>query len=630
MVLGRCPAWGTTESTFSATFMQRGGPRPKSDVYNGCFLPAPKTRMSTLSNVITLARLESMADAKTFARGTAYFQDGVVGRLEESDGALHADVQWTHRYHVELGVDDDGGLDYQCNCPVGDDGIFCKHAVAVGLSWLENSGEEVFHADEQEPAKPRRKRKTYGEQIQAYLATLDESALREWLMEAVERDRGLRDRLLLEAKSVNADGLGDMKAAVRQATSVSRFLEWDEAGDYGDNLTHLARLLEQWLRGPHAQHVVELAELAIENAERSLEQIDDSNGEVMPAIQELVEIHRRACEQTKPDATRLAERLFRLQTEGQWDTFYNLLPGYRKALGEDGLRRYRELVETAWSALPERCDERGNRRSWDGAYMRLEHAMTALADVDGDIDAWVSIKAKDLSDSYRYLQIAEALSERGRFDDALAWAERGLNECGQDQRLLTFCIQEALRRGDLLKADTMAWQRFMMRPSASAFAELMAVAKKTGSQLLVRQRALKHLWQMVEREEGAAKKQRDYWQVPTRGEIVSIYLVEGDVDTAWTTFNGGPVQPNLWRPMADERAKTHPGEAIVLYHKLLPVAVESGAGRARYEEAFELVRVIRKLRLKLGEAVVFSGELARVKEQYRAKRNFMKLLETLK
>jgi tetratricopeptide (TPR) repeat protein len=507
--------------------------------------------MSTLFDVITLHRLTSLADAKTFARGRAYFLDGAVGRLGERDGAVHADVRGTHRYHVELGVAEDGGLDYECNCPIGEDGVFCKHAVAVALSWLENNGEEVFRHDERETSKPGRKRKTYGEQIQDYLETLDAAALRALLADAMERDRGLRDRLLLEAKSANAGGLAEMKAAVHQASAVTRFLDWGEAGDYGDKLLHLAGLLEQWIQGSRAHHVVELAELAIVNAERSLEQIDDSNGEVMPAIHELADIHRRACEQTGPDAVRLAERLFRFQTEGQWDTFYDVLPGYREALGVVGVRRYRELVEATWDELPPLEDERVNRRSWDGSRMRLGHAMETLAGLDGDVDALVRIKAKDLSSPYRYLLIAETLSQHGRFDDALAWAERGLEKYrdSQDPRLLTFCVEEALRRGDHVKADAMAWQRFTLRPIASAFAELEAVARQTGSQPQARERALQNLWKMVEHEEGAGKKKRAHWEGGTLGELVSIFLAEGDIDMAWTTFSGGPVTRRLWRPM---------------------------------------------------------------------------------
>ncbi len=585
--------------------------------------------MPTLLDVITLARLTSMANTATFARGKAYFIEGAVGRLGERGGAVHAEVQGTYRYRVELGVALDGGLDYQCNCPVGEDGIFCKHAVAVALSWLENNGEEVFRADDAEPAKPRRKRKTYSEQIQGYLATLDASALQGWLMEAMERDRGLRDRLLLQARATHASGLTEMKSAVRQVCTVSRFLDWGEAGDYGDNLVQLAQSLRQWLEGPHARHVVELAELAIASAEHSLEQIDDSNGEVMPAIQQLVEAHVLACEQTRPDAIQLAQRLFRFQTDGHWDTFGDILPRYRVALGDDGLARYRELVARAWDALPVLQGERARRAAWDGQRLQLEHAMTALADLDGDIDAWVRIKAKDLSGPHRYLQIAQALDRHERSGDALAWAERGLEAYGQNPELLTFCIQEALGRGDPVKADALAWQRFAPEPSASAFAALMTVARQTGSQPLLRQRALRHLWQQVEHEEREVKKQCRSWQVPTRNEIVSILLAEGDVDAAWSAFNGGPVTTPLWWPMANARAKTHPGEAIALYHRLLPVVVEEGAGNARYESALEIVRAIRQLRLAQAEHAVFAGELADIKATYRAKRNFMKLLNGL-
>ncbi|MBB3260893.1 hypothetical protein F4827_005800 [Paraburkholderia bannensis] len=75
-----------------------------------------------------------------------------------------------------------------------------------------------------------------------------------------------------------------MKAAVKQATRISRPLDWCESGAYGDGPMSLADMLRQRLSGPHAAQVVELCELAIAGAEKSLEQIDDPDGEVMPAI----------------------------------------------------------------------------------------------------------------------------------------------------------------------------------------------------------------------------------------------------------------------------------------------------------------------------------------------------------
>lgn len=139
-------------------------------------------RSVSLAAVITLADIQSVADLKTFARGKEYFLEGAVSRLDERDEVLNASVQGTHRYTVELGVSDDGELKYECSCPVGEDGVFCKHAVAVALSWLESSGEEVFHADETELPKSRKKRKTFEELIREYLATLDDDALRALLL----------------------------------------------------------------------------------------------------------------------------------------------------------------------------------------------------------------------------------------------------------------------------------------------------------------------------------------------------------------------------------------------------------------------------------------------------------------
>ncbi|MFM0073147.1 SWIM zinc finger family protein [Paraburkholderia sediminicola] len=588
-------------------------------------------RPTSLSDVITLAEVQSLADLKTFARGKTYFHDSLVSRLEEHDGVLRANVRGTHRYCVELGVGDDGELTYECDCPVGENGIFCKHAVAVALAWLENTGEEVFHPDEAEPAKPRKKRKTHDELISEYVATLGEDTMRDLLLEAAEHDMTLRDKLLFAARAANASDLSSMKTAVRQATRISRPLDWREAGAYGDALISLADMLRQRLSGPHAAQVVELAELAISGAQTSLEQIDDSGGDVLPAIMELASAHLEACRQTRPDAVKLAERLFLYQTEGVWDTFYNVLPAYVGPLGDTGLHRYRELVGSGWAKLPALPPSNEFRESFEPLRMRLEHAMGTLAEIDGDVDALIRIRSKDLSSPYRFLQVAELCVKHGRHDEGLAWAERGLAVSGNnvDQRLLDFCIEECLRRGELAAADAFAWQRFEMRPVAEAFARLMQTATAPGQHNATRERALSYLWALVKGEESAEKSNRYVWQTSTRTELVKVFLVERDNDAAWEAFNGGPVATSMWSQMAAVRAKTHPHDAIALYRRLLPIAVENGAQNARYEEAFGIVRTIGKLRAELNEHAEFGDELENIRKTYRAKRNFVKLLAAL-
>jgi hypothetical protein len=366
-------------------------------------------------------------------------------------------------------------------------------------------------------------------------------------------------------------------------------------------------------------------------AEKSFEQIDDSGGEVMLAIQELAAVHLEACIQTRPDSVQLAARLFQYQMGGVWDTFYQVLPTYAEPLGDAGVAKYRALVENAWDKQPPLEPAREFRRSYDSLRLCLEHAMAALAEVDGDIDALIRIRSKDLSSSYRFLLLAELCTKHGRFDEGLSWAERGLAESGKqpDQRLLAFCIEEYLRRTELGKADGYAWQRFEMHPTAEAFAALMKVAKTTDTRDGTRERALQYLWGLVNREESVPTSKRSIGQSSSRTELVKLFLAERNNDAAWEAFKGGPVATDMWATMAAARSKTHPRDAIALYHRLLPIAVESGTRGARYEEAFGVVRTIAKLRAELKEHVEFANELEFIRETYRAKRNFIKLLATL-
>ena len=497
------------------------------------------------------SRQSGLADPKSFERGNAYYHDGVVSRLTERDATVSATVRGTYRYHVELAVGDDGALDYACNCPVGDDGAFCKHAVAVALSWLENSGQEVFHDAVATPARPRRKRKTHAELIRDHLETLDEHALRRLLLDAAERDRSLRDRLLFDARAVNAGDIASLRTAVRQMARVSRPLGWDEAHIFGEGLFELADMLRRQLAGPHAAQVVELVELAIAEAEASLEQIDDSDGSVAPGIGELAGLHLDACIQTRPDPIRLADRLFGLQVRGQWDTFRDVLPVYAEVLGDAGLGRYRERVEESWAALPVRPLNKRDEYAHDVVRHNLEHAMETLAKHDGDVDALIRIWSTDLSASYRYAQIAELCAEHRRFDEGLAWAERGMREMkGQhDDRLMGFCIDEHLRRRAFDRADELAWQRFAYHPTVDAFRSLMEVAKRTGRGAAVKARAISHLQTLARKREaaGASRTGARRWEPPPRTELVKLLLAERNDNAAWTAFQEGPSKPSYGR-----------------------------------------------------------------------------------
>lgn len=582
-----------------------------------------------LQDVLTLQTVRELAGEKTFARGKAYFHDGAVGLLHLRSDVLHADVDGTYRYHVTLSESPDGGLDHDCDCPVGQDGDFCKHAVAVALSWLENEGEEAFPPEEAKPAKARRKRKTQGEILTEFFARQDAATLSNWLLEAAGRDKGLRDRLLLAARSAEG-GNKNLRNAVLQAARLRGFLAWDETWQYAERLHDAAALIEKHI--PEADEaLIELIEGTIALAESSLENADDSSGAIQEAIRRLGQAHLAACLQAKPDPVVLANRLWKIETRAQWDFYPPALPDYLPALGKKGLAVYRDLALGCAESLPVIVEKAGGYE-WDPVRRHTEATLEKLAEKDGDYSACLRLLEKDLSSPRRYLKLAELHMGLGDAALALAWAEKGLAAFpdARDDSLSEFCIAACRKTGKHDRADELAWVQFARRADFGAYRQLLKHARNTAQRDTFRSRAIAHLEAMMQKEEAPGAQARHAWRrASSRSELVRIYLHEKLPEQVWTVFSGGAVYTDLWPEVADMRGKTHPEDAIRLYKQLLPGAVKMGAAKARYEEAFEFVKAIRTLRMAQGQKSLFADELAALRAEYKAKRNLVKLLDTL-
>ena len=238
-------------------------------------------------------------------------------------------------------------------------------------------------------------------------------------------DPGIRDKLLFSARAGVGSDISSLRSVVRQATKVSSFVDWREVGAYANRLGDLAQILDERI-GDGNPKLVELIEDAIAQAEDSLQQIDDSNGEVMPVIMQLRGVHERACNHLGPDPVALAERLIPVRDHRRLGYFpQRASPGYERALGEPGLARYRQLVEAAWKKLPA-LSHKTFRTHFDSDRYRVEHAMEELTALSGDIDDPVTVKARNLSSPHAFLEVAGLLQRHGRHDEALEWAENGI------------------------------------------------------------------------------------------------------------------------------------------------------------------------------------------------------------
>jgi uncharacterized Zn finger protein len=147
-----------------------------------------------LKQLLTSLKLRQIAGAKTFEHGADYFATGQVVDLVENAGKITAKVQGTDEYRVMLFAEGNV-LAFDCTCPMGSEGAFCKHCVAVGLAWLA-SGTGLPRAQRNKTAIAP---SVTLNDAREWLAEQDKSKLVEMILDQAATSARLRKQLLQEA-----------------------------------------------------------------------------------------------------------------------------------------------------------------------------------------------------------------------------------------------------------------------------------------------------------------------------------------------------------------------------------------------------------------------------------------------
>lgn len=583
--------------------------------------------------------IREAADAKMWARGVGYFDEGRVLSVERRSGWVYGLVAGTVPYRCKLRVAGKG-LSFDCDCPVGADGVLCKHVVATGLAYLNESDDQQTDADQ--PSS--RKHTNPHEDIQRYLEGLCPEALVQLVMERLDQDEDWRE-VLVRTAAVHRPGgvdLAGLKQSITKATRTGPFLDYYAVGTYADGLVSLCESLDALIATGHADAAIKLIEYALERCEDALNRVDDSNGEVGGVLRELEDLHLKACQQAKHlKPKKLARRLFRWRVTTDWDTFHNAPETYAEVLGEKGLAEFRALAEQQWQKLPE-LGPGDNRLGYDTKRSTLTALMQSLARQAGDVDELIRVLQKDTSAPYRFLQIADTCFAHERLDEAIRWAQRGVEAFPDEQRdtRLHALLADLYRRAKRFdEAVELAWWLFDLNPGLPSYTRLKSHAeslrangrKSNKPWRQWRERALARLREDIARlaENGPARTNVVRYPIATHRDhsrLVEIYLWEDDVDSAWRDAQAGGCSDALWLKLAQRRESTHPADAVAVYQELAASCIEQTNTRG-YQEAVALIQRLLPLMSKAGLKGQRQRYLATLKTSYKRKRKFIQMLE---
>jgi uncharacterized Zn finger protein len=588
------------------------------------------TEAGQLKNVLTREALRQLAGARSFARGEDYFTAGQVISLVEHSGQLTATVQGTEDYRVKISIRD-GALDYDCTCPMGADGAFCKHCVAVGLAWLAD-----------DPGKsPTKEAKVADTPVvtlddaRAWLAKQEKSELVEMLLDQAATDAHLRERLLLQAAKTAGRGanVAAVRKAMDRATRTGGFVDYRAAHDFSLGIDQVVDSIADLLKAGYAAEVIELTEHALGKVEQATMSMDDSDGYMGGILQRLQELHLEACRAAKPDPEALAERLFDWEMRTQFDTFYGAAGTYAKLLGERGVATYRRRAEAAWARVPQARPGEKDPEEY-GRTFRIKHIMETLARQSGDVEALVAVKARDLSNAYTFLQIAEIYREARQADKALDWAERGIKAFPDrtDSRLCEFLADEYHRRKRHDEAMQLVWKIFAEHTSLESYQTLNKHADRVRQRPAWRGKALEFVRAEIEGETKQLVQKRQAWgwtpHPPDHSLLVQIFLWEKDVEAAWREAQAGGCHGSWWMELARLREKQFPADVVPIYQRQVDTLINQ-KNNGSYAEAVKLLGKIRDLMTRLERADQFASYLATIRAEHKPKRNFIKLAARL-
>lgn len=571
----------------------------------------PKRAATGTGPQFDVALLRLSAGEKVFARGEAYWREGRVEIVTVEKGRVIADVHGSETYRSEVSTAAGNNLLGDCTCRAMEDWGFCKHCVAAALA-----------------ANAAGKGRGRLDALREHLRAQSADTLAYMLLNLAAQDSQLLRELELNAAANGSDEDALYKLYARAITEATHTSEHDYFGSRAlarkldAVLSRVARLLDKG----HARTVLRLMDHFFARTEAALLNVDDSGGYTAGPVETAGDLHLRACRAAKPDPLELARSLFEREMESEWDFFSGANERYRDVLGRAGLAEHRRLAEEAWKKIkPLRDGQRAIDHESFTDRLRLSAILEGFAKREGNLDARIAILAKDLSEPWSYLKIAQLCLDHGRAADALKWAEDGLwlfEAHPSIEGLARFAADLYHSLGRAAEAEALLWRSFERTDDMRLYWRLKAMVQDDPSAVRkVVDRAIAFLRGKIDAPGPKPALRLGMYE----DMLIDVLLGDGKLTEAWATARSHGCGTDSLRALIKASEKGAPQEALQGYAELVERTLRMTDQRA-YHEACALLGSMRVLSEQLGLRADHDAYVAGLAERHKAKRNFMKLL----
>lgn len=574
-----------------------------------------KNDESVLKQILSKSVLRSQAGSIYYSRGEEYFKDGNVRNLEIDTHSASAVVTGTHNYKVSLSAAN-GILRSSCNCPLGRDGEFCKHKVALGLACLNNAEKKkhksVFHWKNFVKNCTREEL----EKIIFEMSPMCPDIIEKYRMENLPSAENVLKQELqskIDQLAVLAEECGDYE---------DDYYDYENDTDADTEFLKDLKLLESAMRclADKAQY-----KLLFEISEYGIEQIRETSTFQIEPVSDFLDlmldfyVHSAASVETATPE-HIVSKIWSWEDNndycsfGKLDSLFKDFPQTVKDLWyERALAEWRKLP-----VLKMGDSDRDRRRK------RMEDRLMRIAAEKKEDSLLLEIMEHNLSEYRTVLALADEYRKRKMRDKILPLLKNAKNKFPNNREIRNALVKEQQKQGNTEDALRIAWHDFVESPLyEETFSFLKKVSKEAECETQYFEKALAFLAEYEKKKKSSYPC--SFGMNPIRERRIEILLAARRYEDAWELGKDERISEGLMLRLLRWRSKEHPEEAATGCNVLIDRALEP-VGNQAYEHVIALLKNYREYMTLAGKEAQFKQYCQWIKTEYLRRKNLIALL----
>ena len=419
------------------------------------------------------------------------------------------------------------------------------------------------------------------------------------LLERAAAESGALAAAVRLAVAVPADRVAILRGEADSVLRTRRHLDYREANEWALDAGAVVDEIEAEAERNPSRELLKLIELSVGRVVKVILKSDDSSGMMGDVARRLLAIHEQVSLAGVAEPKALARWMIKFGIDDQ--DFFTIDPvRYAPALGDKGMDVYRKAV--------------AERSSQGRVPFAVKHATERLAVLDGDVEAIVSLLGQDLTSPHQYTRVAEAMLELERSDDALAWAQRGIEATSgwQVKHLYDIAAGVHEANGDQTAVLDVRLDHHQNMPSTSTYDLLRDAASAVGS------------WDAHVSSAREVLGRRD------RGSLVDVLLADGETEAAWSLAaeDGDDLGNDRLVRLAQSYEVVDPTASVDVYVRVVKSILEN-TDRKAYQAAVKQLKNARRAAVAAGLSTEHQAYLVGLREEHRRRPTLVGMLDKL-